>query len=59
MDVVRGHLHIVRGGAHVGDQLLRESRDAARDFRDLSRSLKQNPSQLIYESTYRGVEVPR
>jgi phospholipid/cholesterol/gamma-HCH transport system substrate-binding protein len=41
------------------EQLLRESRDAARDFRDLSRSLKQNPSQLIYESTYRGVEVPR
>jgi phospholipid/cholesterol/gamma-HCH transport system substrate-binding protein len=41
------------------EQLLRESRDTARDFRDLSRSLKQNPSQLIYESTYRGVEVPR
>jgi phospholipid/cholesterol/gamma-HCH transport system substrate-binding protein len=41
------------------EQLLRESRQAARDFRDLSRSLKQNPSQLIYESTYRGVEVPK
>ena len=40
------------------EQLLRESRQAARDFRDLSRSLKQNPSQLIYESNYRGVEVP-
>jgi phospholipid/cholesterol/gamma-HCH transport system substrate-binding protein len=39
------------------EQLLRESRQAARDFRDLSRSLKQNPSQLIYESTYRGIEV--
>ncbi|MDP9088512.1 MAG: MlaD family protein [Pseudomonadota bacterium] len=39
------------------EQLLRESRQAARDFRDLSRSLKQNPSQLIYESNYRGVEV--
>ncbi len=38
--------------------LLRESRQAARDFRDLSRSLKQNPSQLIYESNYRGVVVP-
>src|SRR5271168_4240766 len=33
------------------EQLLRESRQAVRDFRDLSRSLKQNPSQLIYEST--------
>ena len=41
------------------EQLLRESRQAARDFRDLSRSLKQNPSQLIYESPYRGVEVGR
>jgi phospholipid/cholesterol/gamma-HCH transport system substrate-binding protein len=40
------------------EQLLRESRQAARDFRDLSRSLKQNPSQLIYESNYRGVVVP-
>jgi phospholipid/cholesterol/gamma-HCH transport system substrate-binding protein len=41
------------------EQLLRESRQAARDFRDLSRSLKQNPSQLIYESAYHGVRVPR
>jgi phospholipid/cholesterol/gamma-HCH transport system substrate-binding protein len=41
------------------EQLLRESRQAARDFRDLSRSLKQNPSQLIYEPTYRGVEVAK
>jgi ABC-type transporter Mla subunit MlaD len=41
------------------EQLLRESRQAARDFRDLSRSLKQNPSQLLYEPNYRGVEVAR
>jgi phospholipid/cholesterol/gamma-HCH transport system substrate-binding protein len=41
------------------EQLLRESRQAAREFRDLSRSLKQNPSQLIYESTYHGVEVSK
>jgi phospholipid/cholesterol/gamma-HCH transport system substrate-binding protein len=41
------------------EQLLRESRQAAREFRDLSRSLKQNPSQLIYEPNYRGVEVAR
>jgi phospholipid/cholesterol/gamma-HCH transport system substrate-binding protein len=39
--------------------LLRESRQAAHDFRDLSRSLKQNPSQLIYEPTYRGIEVAK
>jgi phospholipid/cholesterol/gamma-HCH transport system substrate-binding protein len=41
------------------EQLLRESRAAARDFRGLSRSLKQNPSQLLYETNSRGVEVPR
>jgi phospholipid/cholesterol/gamma-HCH transport system substrate-binding protein len=41
------------------EQLLRESRQAARDFRDLSRSLKQNPSQLIYEPRYGGVEVAK
>jgi phospholipid/cholesterol/gamma-HCH transport system substrate-binding protein len=41
------------------EQLLRESRQAARDFGDLSRSLKQNPSQLIYEPNYRGVEVAK
>ena len=41
------------------EQLLRESRQAARDFRDLSRSLKQNPAQLIYEPNYRGIEVAK
>lgn len=41
------------------EQLLRESRQAARDFRDLSRSLKQNPSQLLYEPNYRGLEVAK
>jgi phospholipid/cholesterol/gamma-HCH transport system substrate-binding protein len=41
------------------EQLLRETRQAVREFRDLSRSLKQNPSQLIYERTYRGIEVPK
>jgi phospholipid/cholesterol/gamma-HCH transport system substrate-binding protein len=41
------------------EQLLRESRAAARDFRDLSVALKQNPSQLLYESSHRGVQVPK
>ena len=41
------------------EQLLRESRQAAREFRDLSRSIKQNPSQLIYEPSYRGIEVAK
>jgi phospholipid/cholesterol/gamma-HCH transport system substrate-binding protein len=51
--------HFTNQGLPDLERLLRESREAVRDFRDLSRSLKQNPSQLIYESTYRGVEVPR
>ena len=40
------------------EQLLRESRQAAKEFGELSRSLKADPSQLIYESSYRGVRVP-
>lgn len=41
------------------EQLLRESRDAARDFRDLARSLKEDPSRVLYQPNDRGVEVPR
>ncbi|HZF26075.1 MAG TPA: MlaD family protein [Steroidobacteraceae bacterium] len=40
-------------------QLIRESREAAEDFRDLSRSIKRQPSQLLYEQKYSGVEIPR
>jgi phospholipid/cholesterol/gamma-HCH transport system substrate-binding protein len=38
---------------------LEEARSAAEAFRELSRSLKENPSQLIYQSERGGVEVPR
>jgi phospholipid/cholesterol/gamma-HCH transport system substrate-binding protein len=41
------------------ERLLRETRAAAREVRDLSLSLKENPSQLIYEPNHRGVEVPQ
>jgi phospholipid/cholesterol/gamma-HCH transport system substrate-binding protein len=41
------------------ERLLRDAGAAARDIRDLSRSLKENPSQLIYEPNNRGVEVPQ
>ncbi len=41
------------------EQLLREAQDASREFSDLSRSLRQNPSQLLYESNYHGVELPK
>ena len=54
-----GISHFTQAGLPEIEQLLRESRDAARDFRDLSRSLKRDPSQLLYESNYRGVEVAK
>jgi phospholipid/cholesterol/gamma-HCH transport system substrate-binding protein len=41
------------------ERLLRDSRHAAQEFSELSRSLKADPSQLLYEPSYRGVEIPR
>jgi phospholipid/cholesterol/gamma-HCH transport system substrate-binding protein len=41
------------------ERLVRDSRSAAQEFRELSRSLKADPSQLLYEPSYRGVEKPR
>src|SRR5580693_80286 len=38
----------VRGGLPQIELLLRDSRAAAQEIRDLSRSLRDNPSQLIY-----------
>jgi phospholipid/cholesterol/gamma-HCH transport system substrate-binding protein len=40
-------------------RMVEEAHDAAAEFRDLARSLKQNPSQLIYQPAPAGVEVPR
>ena len=39
------------------EQLVREGRSAAREFRELSRSLKDNPSQLLYEPPADGLEI--
>jgi ABC-type transporter Mla subunit MlaD len=41
------------------ERLLRDTRQAAQEFRELSRSLKADPSQLLYEPSYKGVEIPR
>ena len=41
------------------DALVRESRDTARQMRDLSRALREDPSQLLYRPRRSGVEVPR
>jgi phospholipid/cholesterol/gamma-HCH transport system substrate-binding protein len=53
----------VRGFARDGlpelQALLREGRAAARELRDLSQSLRENPSRLIYQPSPTGVEIPR
>ncbi|MBK7251781.1 MAG: MCE family protein [Gammaproteobacteria bacterium] len=48
-----------RDGLPEFERLLHDSRAAANEFRELSRSLRADPSQLIYQPSYRGVEVPR
>lgn len=39
------------------ERLVRDARTAAREFRDLSRSLQDNPSQILYEPQESGVEI--
>jgi phospholipid/cholesterol/gamma-HCH transport system substrate-binding protein len=41
------------------ERLMRETRSAAREFRDLSRSLQDNPSQILYEPPESGVEIKK
>jgi phospholipid/cholesterol/gamma-HCH transport system substrate-binding protein len=39
--------------------LVRDSRTAVTEVRDLARSLREKPSQLLYEAPPAGVEIPR
>jgi phospholipid/cholesterol/gamma-HCH transport system substrate-binding protein len=48
----------VRGGLPQIELLLRDSRAAAQEVRDLSRSLRENPSQLLYQPPAGGVVIP-
>ncbi len=41
------------------EDFVREGRAAAKDIRELSESLRQNPSQLLYQPAPAGVEIPR
>jgi hypothetical protein len=41
------------------ERFLREGRAAAREIRELSQSLRQDPSQLIYQPQETGVAIPR
>lgn len=49
--------HFADHGLFEFERLVRETRSAAREFRDLSRSLQQNPSQILYEPPVSGVEI--
>jgi phospholipid/cholesterol/gamma-HCH transport system substrate-binding protein len=48
----------VRGDLPQIDLLLRDSRAAAQEIRDLSHSLRDNPSQLLYQPVAGGVAIP-
>lgn len=49
--------HFSEQGLFELERLVRDTRQAAREFRDLSRSLRENPSQILYEPPPSGVEI--
>jgi phospholipid/cholesterol/gamma-HCH transport system substrate-binding protein len=51
--------HFSNQGLFELERLVRETRAAAREFRDLSRSLRENPSQILYEPPESGVEIQK
>lgn len=48
-----------RDGLPEIESFVREGRAAAEDIRALSNSLREDPSQLIYQAPEHGVEIPR
>jgi phospholipid/cholesterol/gamma-HCH transport system substrate-binding protein len=51
--------HFANTGLFEVERLVRETRSAAREFRDLSRSLQENPSQILYEPPASGIEIKK
>jgi phospholipid/cholesterol/gamma-HCH transport system substrate-binding protein len=51
--------HLSEHGLFELERLLRDTRAAANEFRDLSRSLKQQPSQMLYEKPVSGMEIKK
>jgi phospholipid/cholesterol/gamma-HCH transport system substrate-binding protein len=49
--------HFTEQGLFELERLVRETLQAAREFRDLSRALQENPSQILYEPQESGVEI--
>ena len=50
---------LIHGPLPELERLLREGRAAAQELRELSSSLRENPSQLLYQPKQVGVEIPR
>jgi phospholipid/cholesterol/gamma-HCH transport system substrate-binding protein len=48
-----------RDGLPEIERFVREGRAAAADIRALANSLRENPTQLLYEPPERGLEIPR
>ena len=48
-----------REGLPELERLVREGRAAAEEIRALSNSLRENPSQLLYQPPQQGMEIPR
>lgn len=48
-----------RDGLPELERLLREGRAAAQELRELSSSLRENPSQLLYQPKQVGLEIPK
>jgi phospholipid/cholesterol/gamma-HCH transport system substrate-binding protein len=48
-----------RDGLPEIERFVREGRAAAADIRALSNSLREDPTQLLYQPAERGVEIPR
>jgi phospholipid/cholesterol/gamma-HCH transport system substrate-binding protein len=51
--------NFTRDGLPELERLLRDSRDAAAEVQELARSLREDPSQFIYQPPRRGTEIPR
>jgi phospholipid/cholesterol/gamma-HCH transport system substrate-binding protein len=48
-----------RDGLPELERLVREGRAAAQELRELSASLRENPSQLLYQPKQVGLEIPK
>ena len=61
--LLRDNRGALRGFTQQGlpqlEALVKDARDAAREFQALSKSLRDNPSQLLYQPASNGVEIPR